>query len=91
MIKDNQKMLNRIQFVLDAFTIVIAYLLAYYLRFYSPLEDLAVFSVDGSEFYDLSIYAERLIIIVPLYMIIYYFSNLYRPKMGQRRWTAFFS
>ena len=90
MIKDNQKMLNRIQFVLDAFTIVIAYLLAYYLRFYSPLEDLAVFSVDGSEFYDLSIYAERLIIIVPLYMIIYYFSNLYRPKMGQRRWTAFF-
>lgn len=90
MIKDNQKMLNRIQFVLDAFTIVIAYLLAYYLRFYSPLEDLSVFSVDGGDFYDLSVYAERLIIIVPLYMIIYYYSNLYSPKMGQRRWTVFF-
>ncbi len=91
MIKDNQKMFNRIQFVIDSLIIVIAYLLAYYLRFYSFLVDkLSAFTVEEGNFYNLSVYAERLIIIVPLYMIIYYYANLYKPKMGQRRWTAFF-
>ena len=40
MIKENQKLLNRIQVVLDAGVIIVAYVLSWYIRFRSGLFDL---------------------------------------------------
>ena len=88
MIKDNQKMFNRIHIVLDACVIVIAYLLTYFLRFESFLNHFSFFRIginDGH--YSIQDYAERLIFLVPSYLFIYYFSHLYTPKRGKRRWT----
>jgi Undecaprenyl-phosphate glucose phosphotransferase len=78
---------------MDACIIVIAYLLTYYLRFYSPLTKLFRFLrlERGTFFYDIDVYAKRLIFIVPLYLFIYYFAHLYTPKRGKRRWTEVFN
>jgi Undecaprenyl-phosphate glucose phosphotransferase len=92
MIKDNQKMLNRVHVLLDACIIVFSYLLTYYLRFYSPLTKLIIFlRVEPKTFYSLAGYAQRLILLVPLYLIIYYFAHLYTPKRGKRRWIEIFN
>jgi Undecaprenyl-phosphate glucose phosphotransferase len=88
MIKDNQKMFNRVHVLMDACVIVIAYLLTYYLRFYSPLTKLFTFlRADRGTFYNIDVYAKRLIFIVPLYLFIYYYAHLYTPKRGKRRWV----
>lgn len=87
MIKDNQKMLNRVHVLMDAIIIVIAYLLTYYLRFYSPLTKLHFFRVEPGTFYPVEIYAQSLLFLVPVYLFIYYFCRLYTPKRGKRRWT----
>ena len=47
MIKDNQKTLNRLHILMDATIIVISFLIAYYLRFYSFLTNLAIFKVES--------------------------------------------
>lgn len=86
MIKDNQKMFNRLHVVLDACIIVAAYLLTYYLRFNSPLTRLSLFRLGPDEkYYSLSVYANMLKLIVPLYLFVYYFSQLYTPKRSRRR------
>lgn len=85
MIKDNQKMFNRIHVLMDACIIVVAYLLTYYLRFHSPLTRLLTFlKVEPGTFLPLRIYAQPLILMVPLYLFIYYFSRLYTPKRGKK-------
>jgi Undecaprenyl-phosphate glucose phosphotransferase len=94
MIKDNQKMFNRVHVLMDACIIVIAYLLTYYLRFESPLTTLSYFrilKVEAGTYYPLAVYAQRLIFLVPLYLFVYYFSHLYTPKRGKRRWTEIFN
>lgn len=93
MIKDNQKMFNRVHVLMDACIIVIAYLLTYYLRFYSPLTKLFAFLrvEKNTGFYSIDVYAKRLIFVVPLYLFIYYFTHLYTPKRGRRRWIELFN
>jgi Undecaprenyl-phosphate glucose phosphotransferase len=91
MIKDNQKMFNRIHILMDACIIVIAYLLTYYLRFESPLANLSFFKLGENEkYYTIIVYADRLKFLVPSYLFIYYFSHLYTPKRGKRSWTEIF-
>ena len=80
MIKDNQKLLNRIQVVLDAFVIVTAYVLAWYIRFRSGFFPL-------HEWYlTLQAYMKILIGIVPGFLFLYYMFKLYVPKriLGRR-------
>lgn len=89
MIKDNQKMLNRLHILMDASIIVISFLIAYYLRFHSFITYLRIFNVDKGSFYSLSVYARSLYFLVPLYLIIYNWAKLYTPKRGKRRWTEF--
>ena len=90
MIKDNQKTLNRLHIVLDALIIVISFLVAYYIRFYSVLTKLSVFSLEKVYFYSLNIYIRRgLYIIVPLYLIIYNQAKLYTPKRVKKKWAEF--
>jgi Undecaprenyl-phosphate glucose phosphotransferase len=91
MIKDNQKMLNRIHVLLDACMIAIAYILAYYLRFYSALQNIEFFKAERDTFYSLLYYSQYLVYIVPLYLLIYNFARLYTPKRSKQRWLEIFN
>lgn len=76
MIKDNQKYFNRLHVVLDAAVIAASYMLAWYIKFASPISNIdpttGVLSVR--------IYFQMLYAIVPGYLILYYNFNLYTPK-----------
>lgn len=89
MIKDNQKTLNRLHIILDAVIIVISFLIAYYLRFYSTLTHLKLFSVEKGTFYPLNVYARSLYFLVPLYLILYNKFKLYTPKRSKKKWNEF--
>ncbi|NLP35483.1 MAG: undecaprenyl-phosphate glucose phosphotransferase [Clostridiales bacterium] len=91
MIKDNQKMLNWAHVAMDACIIAIAYVLSYYLRFYSPLTNIDFLMVEPGTFYPPHVYASWLIFIIPMYLLIYYFNRLYTPKRGKRRWLEVFN
>ena len=91
MIKDNQRMLNRVQVLMDVCIIIVSYLITYYLRFFSPLTKIRFFSTEVGTFYPLSKYASFLIFIVPLYLIIYSYMKLYTPKRNKKKWSEFFN
>ncbi len=85
MIKNRQSALNKIHVILDALMIVLAYVMAYILRFiiigaetfqYDPL------SVEAFRYYSLP-----LLVLVPGLLILYALFGLYSPKrvMGRRR------
>ena len=76
MIKDNQKMFNRMHVVLDAIIIVIAYVLAWFLKFRSHLPVL----YSGNEALPPETYFSALILIVPVYIFLYYITSLYTAK-----------
>ncbi|MCI5481560.1 MAG: undecaprenyl-phosphate glucose phosphotransferase [Lachnospiraceae bacterium] len=78
MIRDNQKFLNRLQVIIDAFVIAIAYALAYWFKFCSGL------FVNGPH-WDFESYATYLAAIIPGYLILYLAFNLYTPKRVQGR------
>ena len=77
MIKENQKHFNRLHVVLDAFVIVIAYFLAWMLKF---------LFLDGSVgALPFRTYAAAILPIVPVYLLLYYLFSLYTPKRMQGR------
>lgn len=78
-IKDNQKLLNRLHVVLDAMIIVFSYVAAWYIRF-----KFHIFELDPW-FLSLQEYMKLLIFLVPAYLIIYYIFQLYTPKRVQGR------
>lgn len=76
MIKDNQKYFNRLHVVLDAVVIAASYMLAWYIRFASPISD-----IDASVgVLSMTTYFKMLYVIVPGYLLLYYNFNLYTPK-----------
>jgi Undecaprenyl-phosphate glucose phosphotransferase len=81
MIKENQKILNRIQVLLDGITTIISYALAWYIRFRS-----GIFQLDEwyLSFYE---YMRLLLFIVPGFLILYYVFRLYvsRRVLGRRQ------
>lgn len=79
MIKQHQSQFNKLQVVIDAGVIVTAYLLSWYLRLYSGLFE------SGGEFLGPEVYLAALVIIVPVYLILYYFFHLYTSKRLQGR------
>lgn len=79
LIKQHQSQLNKLQVLIDAVVIIVAYLLSWYLRLYSGL-----FKHDGVPLQP-EIYMAALLIIVPGYLILYYFSHLYTVKRLQGR------
>ncbi len=83
MIKEDHKMLNKFQVLLDVCTIAAAYFLAYYLRYYSPF-----ISVGLERFYPLKNYAVMLIYLIPLYLCFYYIFRLYAPMQEKRQLLA---
>ena len=81
MIKDNQKLLNRIHVLIDAVVTAISYLMAWYLKFATGFAE----TDPNVGVLDMYTYFRALYILVPLYLILYYFFNLYAPKRATRR------
>jgi Undecaprenyl-phosphate glucose phosphotransferase len=80
MIKDNQKVFNRIHVVLDAVIVAFSYVLAWYLKFNLP------FLIDeGAGALPMATYMSALYYLVPSYIALYYFFNMYTPKRATRR------
>ncbi len=75
MMRDRMKMLNAFHILRDTVIIIIAYLVAYYVRFYTP-----IFSEELGNFYPLKSYAELLVYLVPIYLLSYFFFRLYHPE-----------
>jgi len=71
MIKENQKRLNRLHILLDALVIFISYLIAYLIMYYN---DDAILALSAQ------VYFSALIIIIPGFLILYEFFELYTPK-----------
>ena len=76
MIKDNQKLLNKIHLLLDAFVIVISYVLAWVIRF-------EVGRVSGGVLPKEEYFA-ALLVLVPGYLLLYSAFHLYTPKRTTR-------
>lgn len=79
MIKNNQQHFNRLHVVFDAIVVVLSYAFAWWLKFASGIVDREI-GVLSFEFY-----MKALILIVPLYLLLYYAFNLYAPKRVQGR------
>lgn len=79
MIRDNQHILNRIHFFIDAGVIIISYVLAWYLRFKSGIFDMDPWYLS------LQVYMTALVFIVPGYLLLYYAFQLYTPKRVRGR------
>lgn len=79
MIKDNQKVFNRLHVAMDALIVAVSYMLAYFIKFY--------IMKSGPEAGDLLIgdYFFMLVFLVPGYMLLYYWCNVYSPKRTVRR------
>lgn len=79
MIKDNQKVFNRLMVVIDVGITSASFMLAYGFKFYL-LDDgpgLGVLPVEE--------YIKLLPIVLPIYALIYYFCGVYAPKRTVRR------
>ncbi|MBR1477821.1 MAG: undecaprenyl-phosphate glucose phosphotransferase [Lachnospiraceae bacterium] len=79
MIKDNQKIFNRLLVVIDSLMTGFSFVLAYYIKFY-VFEDgpgLGVLPVTD--------YMRLLLFIIPGYILLYYYCSVYTPKRTVRR------
>lgn len=80
MIKDNQKVFNRMHVVMDAIITMVSYALAYFIKFYiinAGLLGIGVLPVDY--------YFKMLWVIVPAYMLLYYYCDVYGPKRTHKQ------
>ncbi|MDR0948507.1 MAG: undecaprenyl-phosphate glucose phosphotransferase [Lachnospiraceae bacterium] len=79
MIKDNQRLLNRLHVIMDAVLVACSYMMAYYARF-------IIFGHTTSEIGVLpaGVYFNMLLFIVPSYVILYFRCNVYTPKRTVR-------
>lgn len=83
LIKGNQKLLNVIRFIIDVFIIIVSFELAYYLRFDEELSFLIRFEMISEPvglYGTLEQYNQLLFLLVPCYLVSYYFFHLYDPK-----------
>lgn len=81
MIKDNQKYLNRLQLLVDAVVAALSYSLAWLIKFATPFAD----TEPGVTALSVETYFSALYFIVPGYILLYYFFNMYTPKRATRR------
>jgi Undecaprenyl-phosphate glucose phosphotransferase len=79
MIKDNQKVFNRLLVILDAVIIAAAFVLAYFVKFY------ILNNGPGPGVLPVEDYAALLPFIVPGFVLLYYQCGVYAPKRTVRR------
>ena len=80
MIKNNQKKINGLHVVLDGMMIVLSYTLAWLCLYLGNL-----WFNPGTGILPPQVYFGVLVLIVPLYLVLYTFFQLYTPKRVQRR------
>ncbi len=78
MIKDNQKMFNRLHVVLDALVIILTYTFAWFLKFRSGIEPFYTGADVGA--LSTQTYFTAIYLIVPGYLFLYYLFNMYTAK-----------
>ena len=76
---DNQKFFSRLHVFLDALTIALSYLLAWVLRFIGP------FSYNAVRARSFEQYMSYLILLIPLFLLLYHAFSLYVPMRMQGR------
>lgn len=86
MIKDNQKIFNRLHLLVDAVVTACAYMLSWYLKFESIFAE----KKAGVGVLEMEIYFSALSFIVPGYVLLYYIFEMYTPKRATRRKYEFF-
>ena len=79
MIQDNQKNFSRLQMLIDAVVIAVAYVLAWMIRFIGPFSYSAVRALAVEQ------YMFALIFIIPGYLLLYKEFTLYEPLHLQGR------
>lgn len=80
MIKDNQKVFNRLHVLMDALITVASYVLAYFIKFY--IIDAGETNVGVLPVRD---YFIVLVFLVPGYILLYFLCNVYGPKRTVKR------
>ena len=83
MIKDNQKLFNRLHVLIDAVIVACSYMLAWYIQFESFFSQFLV--EPGAGYLDRERYFQSLWLLVPGYLILYYAFNMYKPKRATGR------
>lgn len=83
MIKDNQKIFNRIHVLIDAVIVACSYMLAWYIQFASVFSQFLL--EPGAGFLEMDRYFQALWLLVPGYLILYYAFNMYKPKRATGR------
>lgn len=78
MIKDNQKVFNRLLVVIDVAITAASFMLAYFFKFYVLSDGPGLGVLPAEEYFSL------LILIVPMYVLLYYFCSIYAPKRTVR-------
>lgn len=81
MIKDNQRYFNRLHLLVDAVVVALSYSLAWLIKFKTPFAD----TEPGVTALSVETYFSALYFIVPGYVLLYYFFNMYTPKRATRR------
>lgn len=79
MIKDNQKVFNRLMVIADAAITAASLMLAYFFKFYVLNDGPGVGVLPVGDYFTL------LFFIVPVYMFLYYSCSVYAPKRTVRR------
>lgn len=74
MIKENQKAINRVAMLIDCITLVVAFLVSWYIRIASGLVELEEWHLSFKEF------LIPFLIMIPVYLIIYNFKRLYNSE-----------
>lgn len=87
MIKKNQEYLNRLHVVLDAIVIYCSFCLSYALRF--KVEFLKPFMPQTFYYRTLMLYQRMLLFMVPVYVLLYAYFGLYKPKRFQQPFREF--
>ena len=79
MIKDNQKVFNRLMVIIDAAITVASFMVAYFFKFYVLNDGPGPGVLPAKEYFYIAL------LVLPIYMLIYYFSGVYTPKRTIRR------
>ncbi len=79
MIKDNQQHFNRLHVLIDILVIALSYVFAWWLKFQSGILDRELGVLP------FSFYMSALVVIIPVYILLYYAFNLYTAKRVQGR------
>ena len=83
MIKDNQKILNKLYVLIDAVIVASSYILAWFIHFESIFSDF--FIEPGEGYLNMEQYFQPMWFLVPGYLILYYAFNMYKPKRATGR------